>query len=122
MKINKRDAQIVRKIIKYCNEIKLTHTNFMNDRELFFDKGKGFIYRNSISMPLLQIGELVKNLSDDFKASRNSVQWREIARMRDFFAHHYGALDYEMTWKTSRESISELKNYLESINSEDYES
>lgn len=120
MKID-RDAQIVRKIVRYCNEVQLTHENFQNNKQLFFDKEKGFIYRNSISMPILQIGELVKNLSSDFRSAHNSMPWREIAKMRDFFAHHYGTLDYEITWKTSQEDIPELKNYLESINSEDHE-
>ncbi|MBR1486006.1 MAG: hypothetical protein IJ597_01965 [Synergistaceae bacterium] len=60
MLINNRDLQIVRKIIKYCNEVQLTHKSFQNDKQLFCDKEKGFIYRNSISMPILQIGELVK--------------------------------------------------------------
>ncbi len=86
---NKRDFQIVRKIIKYCNEIQFTHENFKNDKKLFCDKDNGFIYRNAISMPILQIGELVKNLSDDFRAEHNVMAWREIAKMRDFFAHHF---------------------------------
>ena len=111
----KSDTQIVRKIIRYCDEVRLTHESFQNDKRLFFDREKGFIYRNSISMPMLQIGELVKSLSDDFRTVHNSMPWREIAKMRDFFAHHYGTLDYEITWTTSQRDITELKNYLESV-------
>ena len=115
MQINKRDLQIIRKIIKYCDEILLTHENFRNDKKLFCDKERGFIYRNAISMPILQIGELVKNLSGDFIIEHNSIAWREIAKMRDFFAHHYGTLDYEITWNTSKDDISALKFYLKNI-------
>ena len=39
--------------------------------------------------------------------------------MRDVFAHHYGSIDYEMTWNTSVEDISALKEYLETIQLED---
>ena len=115
MQISNRDAQIVGKIIKYCNEIKRTHENFNNNKDLFLDKENGFIYRNSISMPILQIGELVKNLSDDFKSEHHTVPWRDIARMRDYFAHRYGTMDYEMTWNTSVEDVPELKEYLEKL-------
>ena len=96
----------------------MTHENFFNDKKLFCNKEKGFIYRNSISMPILQIGELVKNLSDNFKFEYNAVPWHEIAKIRDFFAHHYGTIDYDITWNTSQGDISELKNYLENINRE----
>lgn len=115
MKDNKRDAVIVEKILKYCEEIAKTHTAFKNDKDLFFNKEDGFIYRNSITMPILQIGELVKNLSEDFTAKYNTMPWKAIAGMRDVFAHHYGSIDYEMTWNTSVEDIVSLKEYLETI-------
>ncbi len=118
METNNRDQQIVIKIIKYCNEIKQTHESFGNKKELFFDKNTGFIYRNSIAMPILQIGELVKSLSDDFKSSHNSIPWHDVARMRDYFAHRYGTMDYDMTWNTSVEDVPVLKNYLETLNSD----
>jgi len=115
MKDNKRDSVIVEKILKYCDEIEKTHNAFRNDKELFFSKENGFIYRNSITMPILQIGELVKNLSEDFTSKYNNMPWKAIAGMRDIFAHHYGSIDYDMTWNTSTEDIRMLKDYLEKI-------
>lgn len=115
---NERDLLITGKIIRYCIEVERTHKNFGNNRELFFDKGNGFIYRNSISMPILQIGELVKNLSDNFKLEHVGIPWRDIAHMRDYFAHRYGTIDYEMTWNTSVEDVPELKKYLENLSPE----
>lgn len=119
MKDNRRDAVIVKKILRYCDEIAGTHLAFNNDKELFFSEDNGFIYSNSITMPILQIGELVKNLSEDFTSKYNSMPWKAIAGMRDVFAHHYGSIDYEMTWNTSVEDISALKEYLETIQLED---
>ena len=128
METNNRDQQIIGKIIKYCSEIEKTHESFGNKKELFFDKNTGFIYRNSIAMPILQIGELsgklseafrselVKGLSDEFKSAYNDIPWRDIARMRDFFAHRYGTMDYDMTWNTSVNDVPMLKKYLESLN------
>ena len=113
--MNERDIIIVNKIIAYCNEINDTHTYFNNDRKLFFDKEKGFVYRNSITMPILQIGELAKSLSEDFRISNKDIPWREVMGIRDIFAHHYGSLDYDMAWNTSKEDVVNLKVYLEGL-------
>ena len=93
MKENKKDAVIADKILRYCEEIAKTHEVFNNDKDLFFNKKNGFIYRNAITMPILQIGELVKNFSEEFTAKYNS-----------------------MTWNTSVEDIVMLKEYLMAIN------
>ncbi|MBO7433795.1 MAG: DUF86 domain-containing protein [Salinivirgaceae bacterium] len=112
METSERDQLITSKIMRYCDEIAQTHKSFETNKDLFFDKENGFIYRNSISMPILQIGELVKTLSDDFKTEHVGVPWRDIGRMRDLFAHRYGTIDYEMTWNTSIEDVPELRKYL----------
>ena len=113
MRDEKKDVIIVKKILRYCEEIIKTHIAFNNNRDLFFNREEGFIYRNSITMPILQIGELAKNLSQNFITEHNAIPWKAIARMRDIFAHHYGSIDYEMTWNTSIDDISMLKTYLE---------
>ncbi len=119
MKDKKRDAVIVEKVLRYCDEISKTHEAFHNDKDLFFNKEDGFIYRNSITMPILQIGELIKNLSEEFTSKYNAMPWKAIAGMRDIFAHHYGSIDYEMTWNTSKEDIAMLKNYLLEVKTEE---
>ena len=114
--MNERDTVIINKILAYCDEIKDTHTFFNNDKKLFFDKEHGFVYRNSITMPILQIGELSKNLSDDFRTAYKDIPWRDVMGIRDIFAHHYGSLDYDMAWSTSKEDIENLRLVLEKVN------
>ena len=53
MKNDKRDTLIIEKILRYCDEISKTHEVFENNKSLFLDKENGFIYRNSITMPIL---------------------------------------------------------------------
>lgn len=48
--------------IKYTDEIAETLVRFGNDKE-DFDNDK--VFRNAVSMPMLQIGELAKELKDD---------------------------------------------------------
>lgn len=67
-----------------------------------------FIYRNSITMPILQIGELSKMLSEEFLNAYTKIPWKMIMRMRDIVAHHYGSLDYEIVWNTSVSDIEKL--------------
>ncbi len=111
--MNKKDQRIVTKIFKYCDEIRRTHMFFDHDERLFKDEHKGFVYRNALTMPILQIGELSKNLSKEFCEQYNKVPWREIMGMRDIFAHHYGTVDYEIVWNTAVTDINELYDYLE---------
>ena len=113
--MNRRDKSIREKILGYCQEIEDTHQYFQEDKALFCDRQRGAIYRNAISMPLLQIGELAKNLSDEFRNSHSEIPWKDAMRMRDLFEHHYGAIDYEQTWDTSHSSITELKHCLQMI-------
>lgn len=113
--MNKRDLTILEKIISYCEEIKGTHSFFNDDKDLFYDKEKGYVYRNSITMPILQIGELAKNLSDEFRISHREIPWQEVMGMRDIFAHHYGSLDYDIAWNTSVSDIAELETKIQEI-------
>lgn len=106
--MNQRDRTILIKIMDYCLEIKDTHTHFKQDKELFTDQKCGFIYRNAITMPILQIGELAKMLSEGFLSVYTKIPWKMIMRMRDLVAHHYGSLDHEIVWNTSVSDIPEL--------------
>ena len=106
---------ILNKILDYCKEIDNTHNVFKRNIDLFFDKENGYIYRNSLAMSVLQIGELAKRLSDDIRINNKHIPWKEIMGMRDIFAHHYGSLDFESLWTTTNEEISELRTDIEKL-------
>ena len=112
--MNSRDSLIVRKIAAYCEQIEKTNAYFGDDQALFFDESRGFVYRNSVAMPILQIGELAKRLSEEYVLTNKAIPWRAIMGMRDVFAHHYGSVDYQELWQTSHEDICELNAYLQS--------
>lgn len=63
-----RNIDIIEHIINYCNEISLTHERFGHSINIF---NEDVVYRNAISMCILQIGELSKHLSEDFKERYN---------------------------------------------------
>lgn len=103
------------KIMDYCLQIKETHDYFKSDKLLFINEKCGFIYRNSITMPILQIGELAKTLSEEFLKEYTGIPWKMIMRMRDLVAHHYGNLDYEIVWNTSVSDIPQLYHGIEEM-------
>lgn len=107
--MNGRDKKILQKILKYCDEIIATNAYFKSDESLFKDAERGFLYRNAVSMPLLQIGELSKSLSDEFVSLRTEIPWRMMARMRDVLAHHYGGIDMNATFWTATRDVPEVR-------------
>lgn len=59
-----RDRNIVRHILKYCDEVNTAHEDFDCSREKFMNSST---YRNAITMPILQIVELANHLMNSSK-------------------------------------------------------
>ena len=112
--MNERDRIILKKILKYCNEIDGTHEK-QSDNYDYFMSDEGYDYRNAISMPIQQIGELAKKLSDEFIKDHNEIPWRAIKGMRDYFAHGYEEMSKEEIWNTSKRNTVELKQFITSV-------
>lgn len=106
--MNARDEIVLKKIIQYADEIEATIARFDLTPEAFADD---FVPRNAISMCILQIGELVGKLSDEFKAANNAMPWREIKAMRNIAAHNYGEIDIDILLETASGDIPSLKEY-----------
>ena len=108
--MNSRDTVVLKKIIQYSEEIEKTLERFNNNREVF---ARDFVYKNAVSMCILQIGELVGKLSDDFKKSHPVMPWRDIKAMRNIAAHNYGEIDIDILWETATGDIIHLKEFCE---------
>ena len=106
--MNTRDEIVLKKIIQYADEIGETISRFNLTQDSFTED---FVARNAISMCILQIGELVGKLSDEFKAENNAMPWREIKAMRNIAAHNYGEIDLDILWETATCDILDLKEY-----------
>ncbi len=44
------------------------------------------------------IGEAVKRLPEDLRARHATQPWRKIAGTRDYIAHGYDSVDYDVVW------------------------
>ena len=103
--MSNNDSSILRYILKYCTQINDTSSEFDNSRDRFDESAT---FRNAVCLCLLQIGELVSALSDDFKEENTAMQWREIKLLRNIVAHRYGQVDYDIIWDICLADIPEM--------------
>lgn len=109
---NERNADILRRIIFYCNEISETIKRFGEDYSTF---AQDSVYKNATALCVLQIGELTAYLTDDFKQTYTGIPWTQIKALRNVVAHNYGKIDHESLWETITTDIPELKEYCSNI-------
>ncbi len=108
--MNNRDEIILKKVfaeIKIIDELVAD-----SDLNCFLDSEKT---KRAVCMTLINIGELVKTISQEFKIKHSSIPWREISGMRDIAAHKYQTLKMERVWNTIKKDIPMLKNYISKI-------
>lgn len=115
MPATNRNRDIIEHILRYCNQIETAHADFGKSKERFIESTT---YQNAVSMCILQIGELVNRLTDDFKAEHSNIPWHKIRGMRNFVAHEYGSIDFDIVWYTATNSIVDLKIFCEGFLSE----
>ncbi|MBQ9025241.1 MAG: DUF86 domain-containing protein [Methanobrevibacter sp.] len=63
-------------------------------------------------MCIVQIGEYVGRISDEFKQQYGDIPWNQIKGMRNFAAHQYDHFEFAVLWHTLTEEIPELKEML----------
>ncbi len=109
MRARQADYDIIRHILRYCENIEGLLTRFGRALNVFKADSA---YRDAISMNILQIGELTGHLSEEYRTeTADRIPWRAIKSMRNLFAHSYGNMNIETIWLTATESIPELKAF-----------
>ena len=105
-----RNLQVVEKIISEAHVALsfIEHCDFdaFNENELL---------KRAVCMTVINVGELVKNLDNDFRALHRNVPWKDIAGFRDIAAHKYQTLRMEDVYATVTDDFPELISVLEEI-------
>lgn len=55
------------------------------------------------------LGEAVKRLPDSLRGRYAQVPWRRIAGTRDYIAHGYDSVDYDVIWGVLDHEVAKLK-------------
>lgn len=103
--MNNKDREILKKIIKYCNDIEFLMDKYHSD---FCNYKCDISFQYACNMCIIQIGELVGRLSAEFLNINSQIPWHEIKSMRNLHAHDYDRVDLEIVWNTLREDIPSL--------------
>lgn len=66
----------------------------------------------AIDMCIFQLTELSKHIDDEFKQKHLSIEWAQLAGMRNIHAHDYDKIDRDVIWDTIECDIEKLKSKL----------
>ena len=94
--MNLRDGIILQKVLSEVNIAAgmmkgCSLTEFLDNEML----------KRAVCMTVINVGELVKNLTEDCRLSHPEVAWKEIAGFRDIAAHKYQTLRMEDVYETA---------------------
>ena len=110
--MNDKDRKAIGMIIYYCDKIDSHIDYFGDDKALFMEN---IHYQDACALVIIQIGEHVDRLYDEFKNNHPEIPWREIKDMRNLHAHHYESVMYDILWVTMKKDVPELREYLENL-------
>jgi len=104
-----RDLQRILKIRDYCLDIQDKPMRFGVSMNAFLSDDT---YQQSVAFCILQIGELVTGLSEEYRdATKNQIQWQSIKGVRNIIVHDYGKIQLGRLWKIVMEDIPLLKAF-----------
>lgn len=107
-----REFSVIRHILSYCNLVSERLKQYSMSYEEFI---VNVDHRDLISMPIMQIGELVNHLSEEFKEAHKDIPWHIIRGMRNWFAHNYYEMNYKKIWDTAVDDIPALREFCEGV-------
>ena len=91
--MNKRDRTILSKITEEVAAL----AQMLNgiDESTFLANDEKM---RAVCMTLINVGELIKNLNDDFRQKHGQIPWKKMAGLRDVAAHGYFTLKMPDVW------------------------
>lgn len=110
MEIITRDNEQLIVIMNYCKRIESAFDYFGGSYEIFCAES---VYQDSCSLCLIQIGEAVHRLSDEFKLNHPQIEWARIYGMRCRLMHGYEEFDSEIVWDSIENDLPPLKAFCE---------
>lgn len=107
----KSDSTLLNHILDECNFISSILERGM-DEEIFL---RDEILKRAFVRSIEIIGEAAKNVSDEIKDAHTSIEWKNIAGMRNRLIHEYFGINYLIVWDVAVNKIPELKHAIEEI-------
>lgn len=105
--MSKEPIDYLKHIADECTYIISVSSDLTKDKLLDDETLKRAIVR-SIEI----IGEATKKIPADFKVKWNSIQWKNMAGMRDRLIHDYIGINYSIIWDVVKNKIPELNTQI----------
>ena len=105
--MSKESIEYVKHIVDECSYIISVSVNLSKDEFLDDETLKRAVVRS-----LEIIGEATKKIPPDFKVKWSSVQWKNMAGMRDRLIHDYIGVNYSIVWDVVKNKIPQLYHQL----------
>ena len=106
MRGEKANLIALKKIVNHCDEISQMCRNHSDSKEEF---ESNIEFQYACGMCIVQIGELVSRLDEEFMYSFPDVPWRQLKGLRNIYAHDYERIDNDMIWETVTVDIPEVR-------------
>ena len=100
-----RVNDIIARIADYCRKIDEACERFFPTRQQFDEEA---FYRDGVAFYVQQIGELAKELPDEFVDANEEIAWHQIRGFRNVIAHAYDSVDADILWETIEGDIPKL--------------
>lgn len=71
--------------------------------------------KRAVCMTVINIGELVKNITNETRTAHSQIRWREAAGFRDIAAHKYQTLNMIDVYQTVMEDFPVFRQQLAEI-------
>ena len=112
--MSKEPIEFLKHIADECSyllsiSIELSKDNFLEDETL----------KRAVVRSLEIIGEATKKIPADFKVKWSSIQWKNMAGMRDRLIHDYIGVNYSIVWDVLINKIPALNAQIQEVLSED---
>jgi uncharacterized protein with HEPN domain len=83
----------------------LSKNDFLDDESL----------KRAVVRSLEIIGEATKKIPADFKVKWSSIQWKNMAGMRDRLIHDYIGVNYSIVWDVFNNKIPQLNDQISEV-------
>ena len=108
--MSKEPIEFLRHIYDECRYLLSVNRDLSKDDFLEDETLKRAVVRS-----LEIIGEATKKIPADFKVKWNSINWKNMAGMRDRLIHDYMGVNYVIVWDVFKNKIPELYDEIQGV-------